>query len=146
MACNKCHQDECCCTQIISKTGERGKTGPPGPSIPTQVGVLSGNIGRQATDGSGSQTIVTNKKVKMVWVTVGNTNVYSNGISDGTKQHSTSNTSTAPDLSNCVDALISGNGYTAQINAADITNNSFKINWTKVGSGQDLIGHWHAIY
>lgn len=164
MGCPKCGENECCCTRVISRQGEKGKTGDQGPPGPGP-GIVDGNFtlnaaGTVATGGVLSNPgstptllITINKAAKLVHFDCYNsgfsvhTNVGSYGKDDKNKQdcvYFNDRPLVAADHSNSIIVVNNaGNGWNGKITALNPT--TFRVSFSKVGEGLDIVGQFHAI-
>jgi len=98
--------------------------------------------------------ITTTKKLKLwqgICIKTGQPVNYSDGRSDGIIQNSNgagiNGSTVSVDSSNCIHVQEGnpGDQWVGQILLADITDTSYKIKFTQVGSGLAITGQWHGI-
>ncbi len=110
--------------------------------------IESGEFTRTAVQGSGSQTIATTKKVKLVFFNASETlnpTTYSDGRSNNVIQNCTLGTLTSTDMLNCISILDLNGTDGALAKTTAFNANDFELLWAMFGAGVNVTVQWHAI-
>lgn len=131
-------------------SGAQGTQGAQGASGVGGANVESGTFTRTAVEGSGAQIVTTTKKPKLLffnYIFTSDNAVSGAGISDGINQSCLPNqgNTTFASQADCINIDDGGGGFSAKVLIANITNTSFQVDWTSIGSGEDVTVQWHAI-